>query len=99
VNDWKAQLQGLDVVNMIRAFRKNLEETRDAETEKALLSLQSGQNPEDVLRSLARNLTNKLMHTPSRRLKQAGEQGRKDHIRLASDLFGLQESNEDEVDQ
>jgi len=99
VNDWKAQLQGLDVVNMIRAFRKNLEETRDAETEKALLSLQSGQNPEDVLRSLARNLTNKLMHTPSRRLKQAGEQGRKDHIRLASDLFGLQESNEDEVDR
>ena len=82
---------------MIRAFRKNLEETRDTEAEKALLALRAGQDPEDIVRSLARNLTNKLLHTPSRKLKQAGEQGRKDHIRLAGDLFGLQKSDENEA--
>ncbi len=97
VSEWRSQLQGLDVVDMIRAFRKNLEETRDTEAEKALLALRAGQDPEDIVRSLARNLTNKLLHTPSRKLKQAGEQGRKDHIRLAGDLFGLQKSDENEA--
>ena len=96
VSEWKSQLQGLDVVDMIRAFRKNLEETRDIEAEKALLALRAGQNPEDIVRSLARNLTNKLLHAPSRKLKQVGERGRKDHIRLAGDLFGLQKSDKNE---
>ena len=98
VSEWRSQFQGLDVVDMIRAFRKNLEETRDIEVEKALLALRAGQDPEDITRNLARNLTNKLLHTPSKKLKQAGEQGRKDHIRLASDLFGLQKSDANEAD-
>jgi hypothetical protein len=31
------------------------------------------------------------MHTPSKVLKQALEEGRKDDIRLTTDLFGLKE--------
>jgi glutamyl-tRNA reductase len=89
VNAWKSQLRALDVVDTIRAFRNSAEETRDMETDKALVALRSGQDPEQVLKNLARNLTNKLMHTPTTRLKQAGEQGRTEHIHLAHDLFGL----------
>ena len=63
VNAWQSQLQALDVVDTIRAFRRSVEETRDLETDKALASLRSGQDPEQVLKSLARNLTNKLLHT------------------------------------
>ncbi len=49
VSEWKSQLQGLDVVDMIRAYRKHLEETLDIEAEKALLTLRAGQDPEDLV--------------------------------------------------
>ena len=91
VIEWKSHMQGLDSASVIRNFRKNIETTRDIELQKALVSLNAGENPEGVLRSLARNLTNKFMHTPSKVLKQALEEGRKDDIRLTTDLFGLKE--------
>lgn len=90
VSAWQSQHKALDVVNTIRAFRSSVEETRDMETEKALALLRSGQDPEQVLKSLARSLTNKLMHTPTTRLKQAGEEGRTEHIHVAHELFGLE---------
>ena len=96
VIEWKSHMQGLDSATMIRNFRKNIEKTRDIEIQKALASIQAGQNPDGVLRSLARNLTNKFMHTPSKVLKQALEDGRKDDIRLTSDLFGLNELGEND---
>jgi glutamyl-tRNA reductase len=76
---------------VIRNFRKNIETTRDIEVQKALVSLHADENPEEILRSLARNLTNKFMHTPSKVLKQALEEGRQDDIRLTNALFGLKE--------
>lgn len=96
VGAWQSQLQGLDVVDTIRAFRSSAEETRDLEIDKALALLGSGQDPETVLKSLARNLTNKLMHTPTTRLKQAGEEGRTEHIQLVHDLFGLSKQDDPE---
>lgn len=86
---WQSQLQALGMVDTIRAFRSSSEEIRDLEMSKALSLLRSGQEPEQVVRTLARNLTNKLMHTPTTRLKQAGEQGRTEHIELVYDLYGL----------
>ena len=96
VNEWKKQIKSLDAVAVIRAFRKNIEKTRDIETEKALTSLKSGQDPEGVLKNLARSLTNKLMHSPSRKLKEAGEQGRTDDIRLTNNLFEFKEPNKND---
>ena len=96
VSAWQSQLQGLDVVDTIRAFRSSAEETRDLEIDKALALLGSGQDPATVLKSLARNLTNKLMHTPTTRLKQAGEEGRTEHIHLVHDLFGLSKQDDPE---
>jgi len=96
VNEWKKQIKGQDAVAVIRAFRKNIEKTRDIETEKALTSLKSGQDPEGVVKNLARSLTNKLMHSPSRKLKEAGEQGRTDDIRLTNNLFEFKEPNKND---
>ncbi len=94
VVEWKSQIQALDSVSLIRNFRKKIESTRDIEIQKAIVLLQSGQDPEEVLKNLARNLTNKLMHTPSKMLKKAAENGRKSDIRLTKDLFGLTKTNE-----
>jgi len=89
VTAWQNQLRGLDVVETIRAFRSSAEQVRDQELDKAIALLRAGQAPEQVLKTLARNLTNKLMHVPTTRLKQAGEAGRTEQLSLAHDLFGL----------
>lgn len=89
VEQWQKLLRVQSAVGTIRAFRQSVEEIRDAELDKALAALQRGQPAEEVLGALARGLTNKLLHTPTLRLKQAGEEGRDDHIRLAHELFDI----------
>lgn len=92
---WGRQLRGLQAVGAIRALRQGVEEIRDAELEKALISLRRGVPAEDVLANLARGLTNKLLHAPTLKLKQAGEEGRDEHIRLAHELFDFHKGNRD----
>ena len=74
-DSWSRQQRSLAVVDTIRAFRDSVEKIRVEEVGKALLSLQRGQDSESVIETLARNLTNKLMHKPTTRLKQASEEG------------------------
>ena len=86
---WSRQQRSLAVVDTIRAFRDSVEKIRVEEVGKALQSLQRGQEAESVIETLARNLTNKLMHKPTTILKQASEEGRDDTINATQDLFGL----------
>ena len=86
---WSRQQRSLAAVDTIRAFRNSVEKIRDEEVGKAMQALQRGQDSESVIATLARNLTNKLMHKPTTRLKQAGEEGRDDTIDATNDLFGL----------
>ena len=86
---WSRQQRSLAAVDTIRAFRNSVEKIRDEEVGKAMQALQRGQDSETVIATLARNLTNKLMHKPTTRLKQAGEEGRDDTIDATNDLFGL----------
>ncbi len=88
-DSWSRQQRSLAVVDTIRAFRDSVEKIRDEEVGKALQSLQRGQDSESVIETLARNLTNKLMHKPTTKLKQASEEGRDDTINATQDLFGL----------
>ena len=57
--------------------------------EKALSAIERGQDSSEVINTLARNLTNKLLHKPTTRLKQAGEEGCEDTINVTQELFGL----------
>jgi len=86
---WQKQLRGLEAVGTIRAFRDSIAEVRDLEIRKALLALDRGQPASTVVRQLAHVLTNKLLHTPTTRLKQAGEEGRGEPIRWTRELFDL----------
>ena len=86
---WSRQQRSLAAVDTIRAFRNSVEKIRDEEVGKAMQALQRGQDSESVIATLARNLTNKLMHKPTTRLKRAGEEGRDDTIDATHDLFGL----------
>ena len=92
LDSWVRLKRESSVVDTIRAFRTSVENIRDVEVEKAFGAIERGHNAKDVIDTLARNLTNKLMHKPTARLKLAGEEGRDDTIHATHDLFDLKET-------
>ncbi|MBI5041336.1 MAG: glutamyl-tRNA reductase [Gammaproteobacteria bacterium] len=82
-------LRSLDAVSSIRDFRAQADATRDDVLDKARQLLAQGRDAEQVIQFLAHTLTNKLIHTPSANLRQAGYEGRADLIQAARELLGL----------
>ena len=91
VQDYIRQLRSLNAVNTLRAFRDKAEQIRSRETEKALRALERGEPAAQVLESLARGLTNKLIHSPSVQMKKASADGRDEVVQLTRELFELDE--------
>ena len=83
------QQRALNAVETVKAYRNKAAQLRDLELEKALRSLQTGANPEQVLQQFARNLTNKLIHSPTTVLKEASASSRHHVIQVAQELFAL----------
>lgn len=90
--DFMAWLHSLDLVaTTIRAYRKQIEDLCEGELTKSLRQLQRGDDPEQVLTFFARALTQKLLHTPTVQLRQAGFEGRIEILQLAQQLFAIPE--------
>ena len=89
VNRWGIANRGRSVVRTIKEFRTNAEKIRDVEINRALNSLEKGKNASDVVVELARSITNKLLHAPTKTIKRAGEEGRHDTIATTKELFNL----------
>ncbi|MGV8838026.1 glutamyl-tRNA reductase, partial [Cellvibrio sp.] len=81
--------RALSAVETVKAYRNKAEQMRDLELQKALRSLHTGVNPEQVLQQFARNLTNKLIHSPTTVLKEASASSRHHVIQVAQELFDL----------
>ena len=96
VQHYENALRSLDAVAAIKGFRQTVEEMRDMEVTKALKSLQNGAPPEEVLTMLARNLSNKWMHKPTHRLKQASLDGDNDLLFAMQELFDLPKNVSDD---
>jgi glutamyl-tRNA reductase len=91
--EFLAWLGSLDLVaTTIRAYRRQIEELSQAELTKAARQLQRGDDPIQVLALFAHAFTNKLLHTPSAQLRQAGVEGRLDILQLAQHLFAIPQS-------
>jgi len=89
VENYYRQLRALDAVSTVKELRNKIETLRDAELEKARHSLAIGEPAEQVLAQLARNLTNKLLHSPSSQLRRASALGRNEVISWSRELFEL----------
>ena len=87
---YRRQQRSLNALATIKAYRKKAESLRDIELQKAMTALEGGSNPEQVLQQLARNLTNKLIHSPTTHLKEASASGQTQVVQLAHALFDLQ---------
>lgn len=55
-------------------YRQKAEAWRDAEIDRAMKAIARGESPEETMKVLARNLTNKLLHHPTEMLKQLSDQ-------------------------
>ena len=78
------------------AVRKQADQIKTSELEKALRQLQSGKAAEDVLKNLARGLTNKLLHSPTVQLRKASAEGRNDILEMAQELYQLSEPKKED---
>ncbi|MDH5785207.1 MAG: glutamyl-tRNA reductase [Chromatiales bacterium] len=92
VGHFMSWLQSLGAVDTIRDYRSSVEAMRDEVIQKSLAQLARGQSPELVVQELARQLSNKLMHTPCSNMKQAGYDGRAELLAAARELFNLKDN-------
>ncbi len=91
VDEFLAWIRSLDAVELINDYRAQAESVRDEVLKKALQQIKKGKPPEEVLNFLARTLTNKLLHTPSSQLRQAGSDGQTEILEAANTLFQLKQ--------
>ena len=89
VEDYRKALRSLNAVNTLRALRDKAHAIREKELERALKMLEKGESAEAVLSSLARSLTQKLVHSPSVQMKKASAAGRDELLELTAELFEL----------
>ena len=89
IEDYRRQLRSLNAVSTLRALRDKADAIREKELERALKALEKGEAAEAVLSSLARSLTQKLVHSPSVQMKKASAEGRDELLELTAELFEL----------
>jgi glutamyl-tRNA reductase len=96
VETYLRDLRAREAVETVRAYRSRAEEVAAEELERCLRRLRKGEDPEQVLQRFARSLTNKLIHTPSQRLREAGADGRDEVVAHGRRLLGLDPTYHDE---
>lgn len=83
-------LRAQSAVNTIREYREQAEEIRAAMAAKAVALIQQGHDPEEVINQMSQQLTNRLIHAPTKSLQQAAGDGDTGRLTLLRDSLGLE---------
>ncbi|SMB80835.1 glutamyl-tRNA reductase [Pasteurella testudinis DSM 23072] len=75
--------------NLIRKYRNQAEETRQALLSRALSALQQGQDQEKVLQELSYKLTNRLLHAPTQAIQGLVKSGDSEGLQHFSTALGI----------
>jgi len=86
--------QSQQSINLLRQYRQQSEVTRNKIQERALNQLAEGQSPEKIIVELANKLTNNLIHSPTRALKQAAETQDEAAMRYLQQVLGLESDSQ-----
>ncbi len=89
VVDFMRWVSSRELVPSIRALRDQGERFRRHEMARASKQLANGEDPQKVLESLSKGLTNKFLHIPSSTLNQAQADEREDIVELINQLYQL----------
>nr|WP_314267022.1 glutamyl-tRNA reductase [uncultured Moellerella sp.] len=84
--DW---LRSQAAVSTIRDYRSQAELIRAEMTDKALMAIRQGADPELVINQLTFQLTNRLIHAPTKSLQLAAGDGDLERLNLLKDSLGL----------
>jgi glutamyl-tRNA reductase len=91
VDHFLAWLRTQDAVPVIRAIRNSAEDISQQSLAKALKQLEQGVPPQQAMAQLARGLTNRLIHEPSRQLRQSGFEDDDHLLDSARRLFNIKD--------
>lgn len=94
VERYMAWRRALSVRNPALDMRQHAEVYRDQVLTKARAMIAHGKSPDEALAFLANTLTNKLLHHPSARLREAALSGDLDLLHAAGRLYGLDEDSD-----
>lgn len=83
-------LRAQESFKILSDFRRQFEAMRDQLLEKSLQRLQHGQDPQMVVKRLAYLLTNRFLHRPTQRLREASLGDEKVLLNLTKELFELE---------
>jgi glutamyl-tRNA reductase len=89
-------LSGIRAARTLKKIREQSHEFEQDLTERALRRLDAGNDASDVLEQLASTLTNKILHLPSKRLREAAESQDYEVLRAADRIFRKEDGEEDE---
>lgn len=89
VEHFMRELRSLDVVSTVTALRSHVENLRDECMEKAKRQLAKGDDPAKVLQQFAHTYTNKILHSPTKKMRQAGAEGRLEVMDWVQELFQI----------
>ena len=74
---------------VLSAFRNSATAVHDEELAKALKALAKGEAAEDVIAKLGKSLTNKLIHAPTKAIRDASAEGRADLLDYCRTIFDI----------
>ncbi|HSG89476.1 MAG TPA: glutamyl-tRNA reductase [Pseudomonadales bacterium] len=97
VENYLRDVRAREASDTVRAYRTLAEQISDAELERHLKRLRNGEDPADVMARFARSLTNKLIHAPTRNLRDAAAEGRNDVVAHGRRLLGLDSAPDDSI--
>jgi len=89
-------LSGIRVSRTLKRIRENSHEFEQELTEWALRKLEAGQDPSEVLSQMTRTLTNKILHLPSKRLREAAENQDYEVLKAADRIFRKEQQENEE---
>ena len=84
-------LYGIRAARTLKRIREQSHQYEQDLTERAVNKLMAGKNPQKVLEQLASTLTNKILHLPSKRLREAAEQQDYEVLKAADRIFRKEE--------
>ncbi len=87
VEEFMRWLHGARAARFLKRLRDHAEANSAELVAKSLNQLKAGKDPEQVVRQLANTLTNRILHVPSTRLRQAAEHQEYGILKAADWLF------------
>ncbi|MGL5699890.1 MAG: glutamyl-tRNA reductase, partial [Kluyvera sp.] len=89
-SEFMAWLRAQSASEIIRDYRSQAEMVREELTAKAVAALEQGGDPQAIMQDLARKLTNRLIHAPTKSLQQAARDGDDERLHILRNSLGLE---------